>query len=86
MGLYAPTDHTESFHMNVSLGASVAFDENGRSDYAESAIGEKSQILISSAPEDAGDCWRRQWIYRGVDYPIPGDSYTRCRTRQIIWS
>ena len=43
MGLYAPTDHTESFHMNPSLGASVAFDENGRSDYAESAIvGEES--------------------------------------------
>lgn len=56
MGLYAPTDHTQSFHMNVSLGASVAFDENGRSDYAESAIGEKNQIPISSAPEDAGDC------------------------------
>lgn len=54
MSLYAPTDRTRSLQMKPSLGASVAFDENGRPDYAESAIGEKSQILISSALEAGG--------------------------------
>ena len=47
-------DHTQSFHMNPSLGASVAFDENGRSDYAERAIGGEESDPHLTCSENGG--------------------------------
>ena len=40
--------------MNPSLGASVAFDENGRSDYAERAIGGEESDPHLTCSENGG--------------------------------